>query len=482
MTKAKRSRRQIGSIVAIVLCFCMLLGTTFAWFTDAVNSVENKITAGNLDVELYHMNPALAGKDPEEVKTGTALFVDEEGKEILWEPGVVAWENFIVKNEGTLALKYELAMLYEDKNVVVDAEGKSTGATLSQALQVAVVEGGVNVALGRKEMLASIEDAKWKKMTDFIESDRALLAEKEDTFGVVIYWEPSEEDNDWNVNNGKTTSGTNNPSDPLQIDFAIHLNATQYTEESDSFDNQYDKDAAYENTYIVGEPELEDNSAVVTLTSDIVLDQDDTIISESKTINLNGHDIVASRYLASGKTSAEISALTFEANATLEGSGSVINVNEEWDKSSYTNCGAYAVTIMNGAHVTIKDGTYKSDADAIYVHTGSLSIEGGFFEVVDDANGYADSHENGCDNGADGCHASTVINVRKDCWNAIASVNEAKQIVTISGGTFVNFNPANVREDANWGIMHHTNYVADGYKVESQEQSNGDIWYTVVPE
>ena len=42
----------LTSLTALILCFVMLLGTTFAWFTDSVTSTGNKIVAGDLDIEL----------------------------------------------------------------------------------------------------------------------------------------------------------------------------------------------------------------------------------------------------------------------------------------------------------------------------------------------------------------------------------------------------------------------------------------------
>ena len=54
MTSKKRTRRALlNSVISLFICFSMLLGTTFAWFTDSVTSANNIIKAGNLDVELY---------------------------------------------------------------------------------------------------------------------------------------------------------------------------------------------------------------------------------------------------------------------------------------------------------------------------------------------------------------------------------------------------------------------------------------------
>ena len=121
------------SALSLLLCFSMLIGTTFAWFTDEVKSGMNTIYAGNLDVELYHSNRYVSN---EKVDGLTDLFTVAEGEIFLWEPGAVLWENFTVANEGTLALKYQLALNFA--NAIKTEDGK----TLADVLKVAVVDGG----------------------------------------------------------------------------------------------------------------------------------------------------------------------------------------------------------------------------------------------------------------------------------------------------------------------------------------------------
>ena len=99
-TKVMSAKRSFFmSVLSLILCFAMLLGTTYAWFTDSVESGKNQIIAGNLDVELYHSDTGVPTKSASEKVTGaTDLFhVD------LWEPGVIAYENFTVANVGNLA-------------------------------------------------------------------------------------------------------------------------------------------------------------------------------------------------------------------------------------------------------------------------------------------------------------------------------------------------------------------------------------------
>ena len=56
MTNKTTKRALLISVVALILCFAMLMGTTYAWFTDSVTSVGNKIEAGTLDVQLWMYN------------------------------------------------------------------------------------------------------------------------------------------------------------------------------------------------------------------------------------------------------------------------------------------------------------------------------------------------------------------------------------------------------------------------------------------
>ena len=57
MTKTKNTKRAlVASVISLILCFSMLVGTTFAWFTDSVTSANNVIVAGNLDLTLEYWN------------------------------------------------------------------------------------------------------------------------------------------------------------------------------------------------------------------------------------------------------------------------------------------------------------------------------------------------------------------------------------------------------------------------------------------
>ncbi len=215
MTNTKSTKRALlASIMALLLCFSMLLGTTYAWFTDSVTSATNKIVAGNLDVELYHADKAQP--TDELVGDTTKLFDDVT----LWEPGAIVWEKFTVKNVGSLALKYNLSVNVNDISTV-------NGKSLADVLKIAVLD-----QMPTRENVAAAET---KNLATFnLASGEILNSNESAEFYVAIYWAPSANDNDYNVANGE-----------LYANLSVTLLATQATVESDGFDNQYDKDATY---------------------------------------------------------------------------------------------------------------------------------------------------------------------------------------------------------------------------------------------
>ena len=255
MKKNTNKRSLALSILSLVICVAMLLGTTFAWFTDSVTSGTSRIVAGNLDVEMYYKNPGKTAWT--NVVTADAVdpmfFVDATGKSILWEPGVVSVATFKVANEGTLALKYRFATNYTDTNTA------GSDKKLSDVIKAAVIDGTQTyetreaaIAAGGENFAALSSFAK----NDVLAAKGKTISEGEktyddnDTFTVILYWAPTDNDNDYNMNNG-------NQGKTMEINVDIQLIAAQYTAENDSFDNQYDKDAEFPDNGIDEEGEGE---------------------------------------------------------------------------------------------------------------------------------------------------------------------------------------------------------------------------------
>ncbi|MBR5144646.1 MAG: SipW-dependent-type signal peptide-containing protein, partial [Clostridia bacterium] len=105
------------SAISLLLCFVMLLGTTFAWFTDSVTSANNIIASGNLDIELEYaiFNDDGSFKEWKTVQAASDILTND-----LWEPGVTEVAYFRVANAGSLTLKYQLGI-----NIISETAGKN---------------------------------------------------------------------------------------------------------------------------------------------------------------------------------------------------------------------------------------------------------------------------------------------------------------------------------------------------------------------
>ena len=108
--KSKKSAL-LMSFTFLLLCFAMLAGSTFAWFTDTATTGVNKIQAGNLkvDLEMYDTVQnkwvSAKGKTLEFKKAADA----PAGEKVLWEPGCIyELPKLRVINMGNLALKYTI--------------------------------------------------------------------------------------------------------------------------------------------------------------------------------------------------------------------------------------------------------------------------------------------------------------------------------------------------------------------------------------
>lgn len=113
MTSSKSTKRAlITSALALLMCVAMLIGTTFAWFTDTASTAVNKIQAGTLDVQLlmYNGTDYVDISDDSRAIFGTGSIAQNDNAETLWEPGKTQVAYLAIKNNGNLALKYKVAL------------------------------------------------------------------------------------------------------------------------------------------------------------------------------------------------------------------------------------------------------------------------------------------------------------------------------------------------------------------------------------
>lgn len=226
MSKKSTKRALLSSVFALVLCVAMLVGSTFAWFTDTASTGVNKIVSGKLDVELEY------SYDMSEWKTATSstkLFNDST----LWEPGVTEVVYLRVKNAGSLALKYTMGL---NSNVGFSAGKNVAGETYNVGDYLKMGTAVVSEKLANREAawaaVAGNADA-IKTLKPFVEGMPVLKAgETTDPIALVIYM-PTEVGNEANA--GAKAS--------YVYRLGVEVNATQATVESDSFNNTYDEKA-----------------------------------------------------------------------------------------------------------------------------------------------------------------------------------------------------------------------------------------------
>ena len=229
MSNKKATKRALlTSVMALVMCVVMLVGTTFAWFTDTASTGVNKIQAGNLDVELEYSKDF---KEWKKADNTTKVFEDNT----LWEPGHTDVVYLRVKNAGTLALKYTLG-LYN----IYESRGKNVEGNYYY-LSSYVKMGAVEAAAAYENRAAAINAV--ASVADTIKTigekgvvGETLNAGDSKIYAMVVYM-PTEVGNEANPKN-------NDPYWAAKLSFGIAANATQATEESDSFGNTYDEKAA----------------------------------------------------------------------------------------------------------------------------------------------------------------------------------------------------------------------------------------------
>lgn len=246
MTNRKTTKRAfLASVMALIICFSMLLGTTYAWFTDTVVASKNRIVSGNLDIELdyaVYEDGKLGNWAP--VEEDTNLF----NENALYEPGYTEVVAFRVRNVGTLALKYKLGINILSEKAGVNVFGSEF--KLSDYLFTGLVPEGA--AAARNEYIpyatTKLNEATNDMTVDnptfgtntLVPNDGADAGEDEEIFEIVVHM-PTWVDNTANFLTNEADTFANQP----QIEFGLTLVATQWTYESDDFDDQYDVDAEY---------------------------------------------------------------------------------------------------------------------------------------------------------------------------------------------------------------------------------------------
>ena len=313
MNNTKTTKRALlSSVIAMLVCITMLIGTTFAWFTDSASTAVNKIQAGNLKIELQYATAWDSNGNPtawENAKDKTLQFRTADGRteNILWEPGCTYELPAIrIKNNGNLALKYEIAIT----GIKVDAK-------LNEAIKW--TNGDIDLETGY--------------------SGTMIPGQNNNVTAPIVI-------------KGQMLENAGNEYQGLSIDgIGITVFATQYTYESDSFGNIYDTNATYLNT---------DAQA-----NNYFISNADELVYFAKSVNVDGEtyagktvkltadiDLAGKLWIPVGQTRVS----SFQG--TFDGQGHTIKnmtVNYTGTNSNYA-CGLFGwIELHNGAPIVIQN-------------------------------------------------------------------------------------------------------------------------------
>ena len=225
MKKNTTKRSLLASVLALVMCVTMLVGTTFAWFTDSASTSVNKIEAGRLNVKLLNEDGKPLAKD-------YFLQWKTTDSKVLWEPNCTYdLEPFQIKNAGDLALKYKVVL--KASKIDKTADGKS----LLDVIEWTVKVGG--------EVATVIKDGAAMKVENVLLAD---LGAEDGT--AIIDGEKLTANAAAKITvTGHMKAEASNDYQGLTIDgFGITVYAAQVNHESDSNGTDYDVAAPYDKT------------------------------------------------------------------------------------------------------------------------------------------------------------------------------------------------------------------------------------------
>ena len=238
--KRATKRALLTSVMALVMCVVMLVGTTFAWFTDTASTGVNKIQAGNLDVQLLMRDASGAyvniGDSHDVIFGGeNSLVAQNNNQNTLWEPGKTQVAYLAVRNAGNLALKYNIILNVKDEGLIgaldyaIVPQSKLSGENQTCTDTIASwVDAKGRPGAESGKLTAGTFTAAPNGCLDEIAHDKTNTNETE-YFALVVHMDEN--------------AGNTYMKKSVSIDMKVV--ATQATAEFDSFDDQYDKGAEY---------------------------------------------------------------------------------------------------------------------------------------------------------------------------------------------------------------------------------------------
>ena len=375
--KSKKSALLL-SFTSLLLCFAMLAGSTFAWFTDTATTGVNKIVAGKLDVELLMYNGteyANISKEPAPIfGSETSTVAQNNNLDTLWEPGKTQVAYLAIKNEGNLDLKYQVAL-----NVTNLADGKDLYQVMQYAIAPDVMGGSAPPAwTAGKSVTPGAQIVSGTNTVDAAPAGVKLLHGSTHYFALLVHMDG---DAGNTYQNGK-------------VEFDLKVYATQLNSESDSFNNEYDKNAEYDKgdappadaKFVTTEAELKEaikeDEAYIVLQNDIELTSA-LAVAKAITLDLNGKTLNAIGSSYNAKNTIKLnSGADLTVKDSAEGGTITNSYNGSADPATIDLQGTDAVFTLESGVVesnakdnlnTIAIGNSKKKACTVNINGGTVS-------------------------------------------------------------------------------------------------------------
>ena len=405
MTSSKSTKRALlTSVLALLMCVAMLIGATFAWFTDTASTEVNKIQAGNLDLEVQYRTTANGGWKT--LDNATDLF-GAEGT--LFEPGHTRVVELKIKNAGNLALKYKIGMNVISETVGTNKDNKPY--KLSDYLKVATTAilacNTENITTDAGVFTKNFSG--WNSERNFVNFElektddgvvNQLLPGGEVIFGMKVYMPES-------VGNEANAISTEKAA---SINFGLNVVATQYTVESDSYGNTYDKDAKYpdvaytqastqeelnaalnnptdangnptskiavdlkKGSYTLPGDKMDNKEISITGTKDTVIDLTSGTAAHNASITMEGVKVKSTN---GNYTGIKHAAATIFKDCVIEGQPFLYAKDAQYINCTFnqTSSNAYNVWTYGAENVLFKDCTFKCAGKSVLIYNeGSIN-------------------------------------------------------------------------------------------------------------
>ena len=456
MKKNRSTKRALlMSALSMVLCLSMLVGSTFAWFTDSVTSSGNIIKSGTLDVEMYWADGKTDPKNTTWTDASQGAIFDYDN----WEPGYVDVKHIQIKNTGSLALKYQVSIV-------------PTGevSKLAEVIDVYYADPAVQVAdrsvLAQVPALSTLDKAIGGMSAT---ASGELAAGASDTITLALKMQES--------------AGNEYQNLAIGSDFSVVLMATQLTAETDSFDDQYDFDATY--TAEIDQLNAKLAAAQSGETVEYALTHDAYIDSKIEVpngvtlvLNGNGHQAIVNTaypfYVNNANIQMNDLTITGKATYAIFTKGAIwdYNGNNATVNASFNNvtvdldkAGNFPVTFNGMGNITMKDCTVKGagmpsgdHADGMHVFAGAeinLTVDGGEIGGIMLNSNYAAAATMDVKNGAviekvdlevssasDGSNVVAPVTVSadstvKDMFHAVYSADQLVKVLEAGGNALL---------------------------------------------